>query len=169
MKERRIGPITKEWLLGKRVIDARGCWLWPVPPVKNKHVTLREFGKNVALHRRAFELWHGVILNGLWVLHRCDVKRCFNPDHLFLGTAADNVHDCVLKGRHVFGERCNFSKLDTGKVLEIRASAERNGIIAKRYGVTRQDVWKIKTGQIWKELNAQTNKCRSIGTINQEA
>jgi len=53
-------------------------------------------------HRLAWEEAKGPIPDGLFVLHRCDVRGCINVDHLFLGTAKDNTHDMMAKGRARF-------------------------------------------------------------------
>jgi hypothetical protein len=53
-----------------------------------------------AAHRVAWELANGPVPDGRFVLHRCDVRSCVNPDHLFLGTQLDNVNDMYAKGRH---------------------------------------------------------------------
>ena len=53
-------------------------------------------------HRIAWQKTNGEIPDGLWVLHKCDVKLCINPDHLFLGTASDNTLDMLAKGRRPY-------------------------------------------------------------------
>src|SRR5712692_7724477 len=74
-----------------------GCWLW-------KGCLSRGYGqvqidsKQMASHRFAWEDIMGPVPEGLWVLHKCDVRNCVNPQHLFLGTNSDNVKDAVSKG-----------------------------------------------------------------------
>lgn len=60
-------------------------------------------GKVMLTHRVAYELAHGVELEGMVVCHKCDNPPCINPEHLFLGTHADNVHDKMEKGRQTRG------------------------------------------------------------------
>lgn len=59
-------------------------------------------GRQTYTHRVSYELHVGPIPDGLFILHRCDVPACVNPDHLFVGSAADNVADMMAKGRHRF-------------------------------------------------------------------
>jgi hypothetical protein len=75
------------------------CWLW-VSSIDN--IGYGRFcldRRNAKAHRVAWQLYRGPIENGLFVLHKCDVRNCVNPDHLFLGTQDDNIKDCVRKGR----------------------------------------------------------------------
>lgn len=56
-------------------------------------------------HRVSWKLHRGPIPDGLWVLHKCDVRACCNPAHLWLGTPQDNVQDAIAKGRHSWRRR----------------------------------------------------------------
>jgi hypothetical protein len=67
-------------------------------------------------HRAAWLLFRGAIPEGLFMCHRCDVRSCVNPAHLFIGSAKDNMLDCSLKGRlggtFQFQDRCARGHLD---------------------------------------------------------
>ena len=89
----------------EKVAITRGCWLWTGRP-RNAYGYGRlrlggEHDPTTNAHRVAWLLANGPIPEGLWVLHRCDNARCVRPDHLFLGTPADNIHDMDRKGRRV--------------------------------------------------------------------
>ncbi len=85
-----LSKISKE-------IDA--CWIWDGFKNKRGYGMLKTGRKTAYAHRVAWELANGPIDGSLWVLHKCDNPPCCNPDHLFLGTAADNNADRHSKGR----------------------------------------------------------------------
>ena len=93
-------------LFAHREIDSNGCWNWMlhIMHVGYGHIRIGSdvdgTRKTVRVHRLAAHLWKGFDLNSkLQVLHHCDNRKCFNPDHLFIGTHSDNMADCSRKGR----------------------------------------------------------------------
>lgn len=86
---------------------ATGCWLWTRQTLSNGYGVIRVGSmcdgtrRQALAHRVSWELDHGPIPDGLFVLHRCDRPACINPAHLFLGTQQDNLADMRAKGRAV--------------------------------------------------------------------
>lgn len=131
-----------------------GCWLWKgyLDGGGYGQLIRRRHGKRIhhRAHRYSYELYNGTIPDGLFVLHKCDVPICVNPEHLFLGTQSDNMKDCVAKGRISYVDRRTHSKLTDEDVTFIRmflnlGAKTRN--IANAYGVTRATVYSIKNGK----------------------
>lgn len=81
-------------------VPEAGCWLW-IGRAKPKGYGRIGIGRNkqFAAHRVSWELFRGEIPAGMCVCHKCDTPSCVNPDHLFLGTHADNAGDRQRKGR----------------------------------------------------------------------
>jgi hypothetical protein len=138
-----------------------GCWLWtgPVAGGTGYGVT-RHNGKAIGAHRLAFALTHGGAPKGKDVCHRCDVRTCINPAHLFEGTRAENLADMRRKGRanDPKGERHPKAKLDVGDVQAIRRSLAAGAAapgLASRYGVNKQTIYSIKHGRSWKCLKEE--------------
>lgn len=86
-----------------------GCWLFQGTSLRG-YGQFRYMGKTQLAHRASYMLFVGPIEPGLYVCHKCDVRSCINPDHLFLGTQSDNMKDCVSKGRN-FVPKHNLLKL----------------------------------------------------------
>jgi len=88
--------------------NANGCILWTAGKMTNGYGQFLLFGKQMGAHRAAWILYRGEIPAGLHVLHKCDVPACVNPEHLFLGTPADNSRDMMAKGRSYKGPPKRF-------------------------------------------------------------
>ena len=107
-------------------------------------------------HRVVYKLCVGSIPEGMSVLHKCDVRACVNPAHLFLGTQKDNVRDMCAKGRQVAlkGESHPLAKMNWKKVKIVR-SLFCNGMsvaeLARRYGITHRAMHLIVVGATWRE------------------
>lgn len=112
-------------------------------------------------HRVMWTLIHGEIPQGLSVLHSCDTPLCCNCDHLFLGTQADNIADCVAKGRIAKGpnnkaprgSKQHLAKLTEAEVCRIRI-LYRDGltqqVLAERFGIYQTTVSNIVNRLTWK-------------------
>lgn len=134
---------------------ATACWLWIASTDSNGYGVSHNSLKVVKAHRHSWELHNGPIPKGMCVLHHCDNPPCIRPDHLFLGTHADNALDKVKKGRQraLKGEQCSWAKLKRSQVIEIRQLL-REGLsqakIAKFFKVSQTAISSIKSGRFWK-------------------
>lgn len=138
-------------------VDRSGeCWNWRAGLNRGGYGAFRVGGKGsntAAASRIAWELTNGAVPPGLFVLHRCDNRKCCNPAHLFLGTLGDNNRDCKAKGRNPKHDRHPQAKLTSAIVAEIRAllDAGARGIdVAVRFGVTNALVSQIRLNRIWR-------------------
>lgn len=155
-REQRFGaPLTERIEAMSMPVTESGCWLW-MGNVCRDYGYIKVGGLNMRANRASYQAYKGPIPHGLWVLHRCDVRICVNPDHLFLGTRKDNFDDMVRKGRRRVGEgeRHASSKLKTDQVLAIRQSTLSDVGLAKIYGVRPWAITQIKRRLTWKHLPA---------------
>lgn len=89
---------------GMKVTDT-GCWVSRFAPTSYGYVQVNFKGKRVFQHRLSYMIHRGHIPDGLYVLHTCDNRRCWNPEHLWLGTISDNKQDELKKGRNYEANR----------------------------------------------------------------
>ncbi|WP_332763973.1 HNH endonuclease signature motif containing protein [Phenylobacterium sp.] len=151
-------PLEMRLLASYEIDKVSGCWNWIGGRRSRRYGQIYAFGRRMSAHRASWMLNRGPIAAGLVVCHRCDNPLCVNPDHLFLGTQADNVADMDSKGRRgrVRGEAVNTAKLTAEQVLEIRALFGRlpHRMIAERFGVTKSQIDKIRSGVCWAHVTA---------------
>ena len=120
---------------------------WPTTyrsgnPAGHKH--MRVLGKLVYVHRIAWILTHGVIPEGLYVLHRCGNPKCCNPHHLYLGSMSDNAKDRVTDGT------CHFIKHDDETITKVKlmlSEGHTHDYISKLTGVSRTYIGQIGLGR----------------------
>lgn len=129
-----------------------GCWLWMNEMCGRMHGHVVYKGVRTTAHRISYMLTKGKIPEGMCVLHKCDNGRCVNPDHLFLGTQAENVADMIAKKRNyvlpVFrGENHGRSKVTDKQCKEIRRLYSTGKFsqwdLAHKFGIGQSQIGRI--------------------------
>lgn len=155
--------VPRHWTLAERFRhytsspNENGCMLWSGSIGRSTgYGKIWWKGRDHSTHRIAWEFANGPIPNGMWICHKCDVRACVNPDHLFLGTSADNSADMMAKGRHSTnprrGERTRSAKLTAEQVLAIRSDTRSITVIGAAYGIAHQNVSMIKRRKAWRHI-----------------
>jgi len=135
-----------------------GCLEWSMYREPAGYGRTNINGKTVSTHRLAIELEGITIPDGMYVCHHCDNPSCANPDHLFIGSNADNMNDMVAKGRNVYakGSSNSGSILTEEQVLEMRSlystSRYTQRILGDMYGTSRCNVSMIVNRKHWKHI-----------------
>lgn len=141
-----------------------GCWEWTGELQKSSGYGVLDTGnkrngtrKVLRAHRISWNLYKGQIPEGLFVCHKCDNRKCVNPDHLFLGTNQDNVNDMISKGRNTRGELVKgsvFKEQDVIKIREMYLSGLTQADIWRAFDkkVTRGTIAKIVRYERWKHV-----------------
>ncbi|WP_172801653.1 HNH endonuclease [Agrobacterium tumefaciens] len=140
--------LTQDRIRANINVNAQGCWEWQLYIRRNGYGQMKHEGKTVDAHRVSYRCFHGEIPDGLFVCHRCDNKRCCNPDHLFLGTHSENMIDHRKKGGRL-GPKRKMTPEMVAKANELRSAGVIYKDIAQRLGVS--------TMSIWMHLNAPAN------------
>lgn len=104
------------------------------------------------------------------VMHKCDNPPCINPLHLKKGTHAENIADCMKKGRHVRGAATGSAKLNDEMVAELRRRYENGAsspVLAKEVGLSTSTMQNVLYGRTWAHV---PNPCkpRPLGTRTKE-
>lgn len=150
MKTGRKETPTKDRLLSKIEIDKNGCWIFTGMLLSGGYGGIWKKGRNVPAHRESYRIFCGELVEDEVVCHKCDVRRCVNPEHFFKGTRADNNRDMREKKRHRFGEASPLSKVTEETVSFIRSSDMSTSHIAKLVGLHQSQVSRIRSGKRWK-------------------
>lgn len=135
-----------------------GCWLWTGAVTSTGRGSFKIQGKDKPAHRVSWMLYRGELPDNLDVCHHCDNGQCVNPDHLFVGTAKDNVADMIRKGRRRLdtclprGEAHHYTKLTERQVRAILVDRRSQQQIANDYGCTQSHIGYIKRGKTWRHL-----------------
>ncbi|MDD3965328.1 MAG: HNH endonuclease [Candidatus Moranbacteria bacterium] len=120
-----------------------GCWEWTGAKTRAGYGVLNLRGVVLYAHRLAYSVANGEIGDGLFICHKCDNPACVNPDHLFIGTCADNAADMARKGRAAWSAK----KMPVEIVQKSRATRKANG-------------WKISEEQVRAMVDGRAEKLR---------
>lgn len=154
--------ITRDERFWSKVNKTETCWLWTAGVNNKGYGRFRYFsdaerhglGCDLYAHRVAWLLTNGPIPDGMEVLHRCDTPRCVSPDHLFLGTQADNMRDASRKNRFCrIGRPARLQKLTPEIVRAIRAETHTDRHVAGLYGISYGFVNRIRRRLSYKHVD----------------
>lgn len=138
-----------------------GCWEWPGRYGGGRRRPTTSVGNRpIMLNRFVWETYRGKIPEGMNVLHTCDNPKCVNPEHLWLGTQQDNIHDMMEKGRGQKGLR--RPKLTPADVVMMKERFNAGGCtyrgLAREYGVDVRWMRRIMQGEKWKGVGEDTRE-----------
>lgn len=151
---RALQPEEINWLEGRflpHFTEApNGCWDWTGKRFNVGYGIVYVGNRATPAQRVSYALWHGAIPPDLCICHRCDNRKCVNPEHLFAGTKGDNARDRTDKGRSLRGESHGSTRLSDALVSEMRALSRTIGWthrrLAAKFGVSKTHVGRILRG-----------------------
>lgn len=138
-------------------ITESGCWEWKEFTNTDGYGMFRMASTSpmIGAHKASHVIYKGEVATGEVVRHTCDNPPCVNPDHLVLGTVADNVDDCVARKRRSpqRGNHNNARKISSEDAASIRETYARGGVsqqsLADEYGVTQAAISAVIRGKTW--------------------
>lgn len=143
-------PLTPErfWEL---IETGDGCWNWQGAKGPGGYGYHGRSQHYVMAHRYSWEMHFGSIAPGLLVCHRCDNPSCARPDHLFLGTIADNNRDRQIKGRTIV-PRLKLNASDAIDIRSLHAMGATINELASSFGITRMSAIRVLRRETWRDV-----------------
>lgn len=138
------------------VIDSNGCWVCTSHSAAAGYPVCKFEGRQQSISRALWKTLYGKIGRQEYVLHKCDNKKCLNPDHLEIGTALKNKNDERSRLGLNLGEKQPSSKLKEWQALEVIYGQETCRKLADRFGVNIGTIEKIRSGKTWGWLKTRS-------------
>jgi hypothetical protein len=154
-------PLYDRWL--EKVEKTDTCWLWRAAQSPGGYGVIQRGSRGqgiIRAHVFSYGHFRGPVPPGMDVRHLCHVPNCVNPDHLALGTRAENMADSMRAGRRLGprkprrGEDNGMSKLTASDILRIRGDSRILREVAADYNVSLTAIWSIRRGRTWRHVTS---------------
>jgi transcriptional regulator len=125
--------------------DKSGCWIFQGSLIDG-YGQIKVDGKSYRVHRLTYSLFVGEIPSGMIVCHKCDNPPCCNPDHLFIGTHAENIADRVSKGRCAKGDALPNHKITEdirAQIFQLKKDGLTHEQIGAKFSVTHATISRV--------------------------
>jgi hypothetical protein len=140
-QQRRLSDPTRRYLVEDCGYET-ACWMWQ-GPTSQGYARVGIDGSRKLVHRLEWEKRHGAVPDGMQLHHLCEIKRCVNPDHLQLMTAAEHTR---------IGPLTKLTPDDVQEIRRLLAEGSSNRQVARMYGLDRSTVSNIRTRKLWAHL-----------------
>jgi hypothetical protein len=134
-------------------VDADGCWNCTSHKLDSRGYPAgkRVIGRR-SIARVMYEEKHGKIAEGLVIRHKCDNRKCVNPDHLEVGTQIENLNDAYERKRNAYGERHGNAKISVENAEWIKSNAGKisQSEMGRTLNLHQTTVWAVINEKTWK-------------------
>lgn len=134
----------KERFEAKVVAVDSGCHEWQSTIHRDGYGKFWHETGQIQAHRMAYMIHKGEIPDGQWVLHKCDNRKCVNPDHLYLGDAKQNCADMHSRGRNVGRMKYSMELVEKAKAMYAEGRSQQS--IADELGINQTTISKYVRG-----------------------
>ena len=126
-----------------------GCHEWTSTLHRDGYGKFHYKGQQVQAHRVAYSLFVGEIPQGMMILHKCDNRKCVNPEHLYAGTAKQNMADKIARCRKLWG-RMKYTQIQIDECKRLYASGMSQCEVAEKMNMDQTTVSRFVRGDYLK-------------------
>lgn len=162
VQQRRSGSLQckppetddSQYLLKRIKVNHSGCWIWQ-QSTREGYGRLVRHGRTWNAHVFSFSALVRSISDGEQINHKCHVRSCCNPDHLYAGSQSENMADMKAAGRsrYLRGNENGNSLIDEHKAMAIYAAKGFAKEVAARFGVSISLVYAIRKKKVWAHIH----------------